>query len=280
MRQERDAEEEEEAEEDEMLEIEDDYIEDYSDDEEMERMVSGYMDEEDMSTAEAVRMEKGKRYLRHMPKLALPHFSEVPEEFWGTFTGTGAKTFKETVMMGAWRTVRGISRKVKMDDDSDDDQVALKRKKRSVDDLPTEYECEITAVTSTEATCTVSGLPAGSYTVEVSLDGAGLALQDGLTPTADPVVSSISPTSGSINGGFLLTILGSGFIDGDTSVMIGDSPCPVKDVTSGTVTCLVASGPDGSAMAVVVSVTGSSDITAASTFTYSSAVTPTLDTVT
>lgn len=259
-------------------EMEEDYIEDFTDDEEMERMIGGYLDESEMSTADAVRAEKGKRNLQRRLKLALADMIDSPEGFWGSFTGTGAKTFRETVLMGAWRMAGTSSTRPKEDDPEDESLVT--RKERSVRDLATEYTCVVTATSETEATCTASGLPAGSYSVEASLDGAGDALSSAVTADAVPVVSSVSPTSGSVNGGVLLTILGSGFIDGDTTVAVGDSACVVENVVSGSIACRVAAGTDGAAESVVVTVAGGSPITAASTFTYDATVTPVLDSVT
>ncbi|XP_050685917.1 fibrocystin-L-like isoform X2 [Eriocheir sinensis] len=258
-------------------EMDEDYIEDFTDDEEMERMISGYLDESEMSTADAVREEKGKRNMQRRLKLALADMIESPEGFWGTFTGTGAKTFRETVLMGAWRMAGTSTTRTKEDPENES---LVTRQERSIKALATEYTCVVTATSETEATCTVSGLPAGSYSVEASLDGAGYALSSAVTAGAVPVVSSISPTSGSVNGGVLLTILGSGFIDGDTTVAVGDSACVVVDVASGTVTCRVPAGADGDAASVAVTVAGGSPITASSTFTYDASVTPTLDSVT
>lgn len=260
------------------VEMDEDYVEDFADDEEMERMISGYFDESEMSSADVVREEKAKRYLHRRLKLALADVVEAEEGFWGSFTGTGAKTFRETVMMGAWR-MAGTSITKTEEDAAEDDETPVVRQTRSIEDLPTEYTCVVTVTSDSEATCTVSGLPAGSYSVEASLDGAGYALTGEVTAAAAPVVSSITPTSGSVNGGLLLTIAGSGFIDGDTTVAIGSSACVVEDVTSGSIACRVAAGTDGTVESVVVTVTGSSPITAASAFTYDASVTPALDSV-
>lgn len=274
-RQERDVEVEDEEEEDLMVEMDEDNILDMVADEEVEDMISGYMDEGEMSTADAVHRAKEQQLLLRRHKLALADVVEAPEGFWGTFTGTGAKTFKETVMMGAWR-MAGSAATAKTDEDGDGVQVVPKRTTRSVDDLPSEYTCELDTLSDTEATCTVSGLPAGTYTPEVDIDGAGFALLDGASAVAEPVITSFSPSSGSVNGGALLTIVGSGFIDGDTTVSL----CSVESVTLEEIKCRVAAGTAGDAVAVVVSVSGSSDVTAASTFTYDSAVTPAVTTIT
>lgn len=252
-------------------EVDEDYLEDFMDDvdDEMEPL---NMDEE---TADAIRSEKSQRRLRRRLRLALVDELEAPEGFWGTFTGTGAATFEESVRMGAWRIAGTALPKT----EDRDPQERPTRKRRSTDDLPTSYTCTVTSASGSGASCTSSGLPAGSYTLAVSLDGAGNALAEGVSAVATPVVSSMTPTSGSTNGGALLAIAGSGFIPGDTAVLVGGVSCSIEEESTNAITCRVASGSEGS-VAVVVKVTGSQDAAAPTDFTYSSAFTPTLDSVT
>jgi len=54
-----------------------------------------------------------------------------------------------------------------------------------------------------------------------------------------PTISSITPSSGSISGGTLVTITGTGFSSA-TSVKLGSSSCTIQTVTSTSITCTVA----------------------------------------
>ena len=253
--------------------MDEDDFEDFMDDE-MMAMLSSSLDEEAIN---AIHSEKSRRRLLRKVKLSLADELETSSEgFWGNFTGTGAANFDETVRMGAWRLAgTGLFRH------TGDKNIhnTHTRKRRSAEDLPTTYTCTVTAVTNTEASCTSSGLPAGSYTPVVSLDGAGNAVTTGVAAAAAPIVSSMTPTSGSTNGGALLALAGSGFIPGDTSVLVGGVDCPIEEESSSAIACRVAAGTEG-AVAVVVKVTGSGDITAPSDFTYSSDFTLTLTSVT
>jgi hypothetical protein len=64
-----------------------------------------------------------------------------------------------------------------------------------------------------------------------------------------PIISSISPTSGSASQ--LLTITGSNFVNGQTSVQVGGVTCAVNNVSSTSITCTVGSGPAGNQPVVV-----------------------------
>jgi len=64
--------------------------------------------------------------------------------------------------------------------------------------------------------------PAGPVDVLVTNpDGSTFRLQDGLTYVEAPVLSGVSPVSGSMSGGDLLTLSGSGFDDGTTVLFDG-----------------------------------------------------------
>ncbi|XP_045124918.1 fibrocystin-L-like [Portunus trituberculatus] len=262
--------EEEEEEEEAMKEMLDDDIDFFVDDE-LEQLARG--DLAHTEAHDAVRGEKSRRRLRRRPRLILQDMLDAPEGFWGTFTGTGAATFKDTLRLGAWR-MAGTAPLPRTKDHHTREAPAHQRQSD-----PATYSCTVTNLTPTEATCTVDGLPAGSYSAEVNVAGAGDALADGVTSDAVPVVASITPESGSTNGGAVLVVDGSGFIAGSTAVTVGGADCTLLTENANQISCRVPAGAAG-AVAVVVSVAGSDDVTAATSFTYDAALTPTLESVT
>jgi hypothetical protein len=76
--------------------------------------------------------------------------------------------------------------------------------------------CQVTANSATSITCTFgsnSGLTANSlYQIEVNVDNIGYALHQGAFQLQFmPIVTSLTPSTGSIQGGTLVTIAGDGF---------------------------------------------------------------------
>ena len=68
--------------------------------------------------------------------------------------------------------------------------------------------------------------------------------------TGMPNLKSISPSSGSIYGGTVLTLTGNGFTTG-TSVLLDSSVCTVISATLDTLTCLTSNHADGTASLTV-----------------------------
>lgn len=66
-----------------------------------------------------------------------------------------------------------------------------------------------------------------------------------------PQINSINPTVGT--SGHTLTISGSNFVNGQTSVTVGGTSCPVISVSSNSITCTIQSSPAGD-QPVIVSV--------------------------
>ena len=67
-------------------------------------------------------------------------------------------------------------------------------------------------VTSTEITCVLGGGKTGEYDVLVFVDGVGLSLASNSAKFSYKIViDSVSPTSGSMGGGYNLTIEGKNF---------------------------------------------------------------------
>lgn len=95
----------------------------------------------------------------------------------------------------------------------------------------------------------LSGLGEGSVDVYVSINGKNATLVDGYTYRAPLAIHTVSPPSGSVNGGTEITITGHNFVspNGMPSLSLplvvtldaGGSPtnCTISDVTNDTITC-------------------------------------------
>ncbi|XP_066271366.1 fibrocystin-L-like [Branchiostoma lanceolatum] len=138
--------------------------------------------------------------------------------------------------------------------------------------------CEITAATEDEISCDVQENSGGSHVVTVEVDGKGFASHptDGevvFTYTAD--ISSISPTTGSLGGGTVLTISGHGFSDSHVPYL-GDQECVVVSITYTDVTCITPSSSTAGSVAVTVSRNDGEPLTSPTDFEYDASATPTI----
>ncbi|CAD5116834.1 DgyrCDS5681 [Dimorphilus gyrociliatus] len=130
-------------------------------------------------------------------------------------------------------------------------------------------ECSITTSTETEIQCTVADGALGSQDVQVIVKDKGLATSSMIFDYT-AAVSSISPTSGSIGGGLVLTVTGKGFQDGDI-VKIGAVECPGIALTFSTITCKVPARAAGAGQETVTVENSGSPITGSATFDYTEA---------
>ncbi|GAB6900663.1 beta strand repeat-containing protein [Kineosporia succinea] len=110
--------------------------------------------------------------------------------------------------------------------------------------------------------------PPGTGSADVVVSGPGGSSPPGATFTYRPVpgIGSLSPTSGPVTGGTVITVSGSGF-SGAGSVTVGGVAVPFTVVDDQTVTFTTPPGSAG-AEAVIVSTAGGS---ATVTFTYANA---------
>ena len=76
-----------------------------------------------------------------------------------------------------------------------------------------EYDCVLTSISTTDIECTINGGPNGVYTLGIYVDPYGYASIPTAFSTFELVleINSISASTGSTNGGTLLTITGNGF---------------------------------------------------------------------
>ncbi|CUG86306.1 membrane-associated protein, putative [Bodo saltans] len=108
--------------------------------------------------------------------------------------------------------------------------------------------CNVTSQTSTQLVCTMPFVTAGSKRVIVSIATTGQASGVAKYVNVLTVVDGISPSSGSINGGNVLSINGFGFDPASTQVQVGNATCAIVSVAFDLITCIVPSlGAEGAA---------------------------------
>ncbi|KAG7173087.1 Fibrocystin-L-like 2 [Homarus americanus] len=196
--------------------------------------------------------------------------------FWGHFTKTSGRTFTETKKLGAWR-VGGTNRATL---DSPDDHLArVTRVKRQADPLPS-YDCSPTSVTDTTIICDAPGIPAGNYDITVAIEGLGDASVDSAASqvTVAPEVTSLTPAEGSVHGGALLTIAGTGFNPGEVSVTLDGAVCHLETETTTSLTCRTSAHTAGTVSVTITS--GTASVSPPPTFTYDDTKTPGLTSIT
>jgi hypothetical protein len=140
-------------------------------------------------------------------------------------------------------------------------------------------------VTVNSATSITATSPAGSAgTVDVTVTTAGgtsaTSSSDQFTYLAAPTVTGVSPSSGTTAGGTSVTITGTGFVIGASTVKFGATTASATVTSS---TSITATSPAGSAGTVDVTVTtanGTSTTSTADHFTFTSASSPTVTSVT
>uniref|UniRef100_UPI0025D7B112 IPT/TIG domain-containing protein n=1 Tax=Tardiphaga sp. TaxID=1926292 RepID=UPI0025D7B112 len=130
-----------------------------------------------------------------------------------------------------------------------------------------------TGITINSPTQITATSPTGSGTVDVTVTTAGgtsaTSVNDRFTYIAAPTVTSVSPNSGPAAGGTTVTIVGTGFIVGASTVSFGGTPA--TGVTVNSTTSITATSPAGGTGTIDVTVTtagGTSATSANDRFTY------------
>ncbi|XP_048254094.1 fibrocystin-L-like [Haliotis rufescens] len=132
------------------------------------------------------------------------------------------------------------------------------------------------SVSDTSIMCDVGDVPVGTHTIDVRLKGKGKAVTSS-TVQSLATISSFSPSSGSVNGEVILTITGNGFVTNSIAVTVDGNSCTIVSVHETNISCIAPSHAAGS---VDVVVTSAGTTYPSETFTYSSAATPTVSSVT
>ncbi|CAH1789358.1 unnamed protein product [Owenia fusiformis] len=139
--------------------------------------------------------------------------------------------------------------------------------------------CDVTASTANQITCTIGNGPAGEADVEVRIEGKGNAVHVNETFlfTYQAYITDISPTSGSLAGGTVLSINGSGFAP-SANVEIGGANCSVKSRSYSSIVCSTPPSVLAEDAKVQV-IQASGAITSGTNFTYDQALTPTISSI-
>ncbi|XP_075126263.1 fibrocystin-L-like [Leptodactylus fuscus] len=137
------------------------------------------------------------------------------------------------------------------------------------------YSCSILALTDKEIRCQVQKASAGTFPISVYIAKRGLAVSNGknFTFTYQITISSLTPSSGSLAGGTLVTILGSGFST-DSTVELKGSGCAVVFANLTMITCRTSAGPEGFADVFVL--TNGLNGTLYNAFNFTSYLAPTI----
>ena len=138
----------------------------------------------------------------------------------------------------------------------------------------------VSVVNSTTIAATTPAHTAGATSVVVTnTDAKAVTLNNGFTftgpppPNPAPTVTSITPNSGTTNGGTAVTIAGTGFLAGATVKMGGTSATVLAVVNSGLITATAPAHAAG-AVDVVVTNTDTKTGTLTSGYTYTAASNP------
>ncbi len=127
----------------------------------------------------------------------------------------------------------------------------------------------VSVVNSTTIMATTPAHSAGTATVVITnTDGQSGSKTSGYNYSNNaPTITSVSPASGSVNGGTAVTISGSGFLSGATVRLGGTAATGVSVVNSATITAITAAHPSG-AVTVAVTNTDSQSNSLANGYTY------------
>lgn len=127
-----------------------------------------------------------------------------------------------------------------------------------------------------QAECRLPGLGAGMHAVEVAPTQAVTHSGIQVEAIVNPVVSSVSPTSGQMMGGTVITLMGSGFIASKTSCMFGEhSVIEANVVSSSLALCIAPKHVIPGAVLVGVSISESVSSNT-NQFVYTNALVPTM----
>ncbi|XP_022097673.1 fibrocystin-L-like isoform X1 [Acanthaster planci] len=138
--------------------------------------------------------------------------------------------------------------------------------------------CVVTNAYDEEIQCDVGYVSVGDQPVVVNIAGKGDAYFNvSNIVTSAMVIDSIDPSSGSTEGGQSITILGSGFVDGSTTVDIDGSDCVIESVSLYEIICVTS---DHAAGVVDLVVTSQGEDYPAANYEYSASDTPTISSIT
>lgn len=132
----------------------------------------------------------------------------------------------------------------------------------------------VTLVSSTQITCVTPAGSLGAANVEVTNVDTGTTASTGAftyNAISTPTVGGTSPAGGLSTGGTILTISGTGFVDGATVTVGGSSCTNVTFVSSTNITCVSPAGSPSTSADVTVTNPDTGTATQNSGFSYFSA---------
>ena len=137
--------------------------------------------------------------------------------------------------------------------------------------------CSVQSIIDTNITCNAGEPIVGQHSLKVVIisKGAVNASAIGLI-SVTAAINTITPTSGSIKGGTLITLNGLGFKEGDTEILVGSSNCPVLYTSPVSVKCKSPPGTNGT---FKVSLQSNSISYPLQDFSYLTTDTPTIETL-
>jgi hypothetical protein len=126
----------------------------------------------------------------------------------------------------------------------------------------------VIVVSSTSITATTPAHAAGAVNVVVTDSGGSGTLTNGFTYVGSPpTITTISPSSGSTNGGTVVTITGTNFVSGATVTFGGTAATGVTVVSSTSITATTPAHAAGAVNVVVTDSGGSGTLTNGFTYT-------------
>ena len=135
-----------------------------------------------------------------------------------------------------------------------------------------------TSVDVTSSTSLTVVVPSGSgivsVTVSTTAGGSSAPLPDAYTYNAAPTVSAVSPDNGPAGGTNTVTVTGTGFDSGSTSVDFGSTAGTSVDVTSSTSLTVVVPSGSGIVSVTVSTTAGGSSAPLPDAYTYNGSVAP------
>jgi hypothetical protein len=139
----------------------------------------------------------------------------------------------------------------------------------------------VVVTSATTITAVTPSRPAGAASVTVTNpDGQSATAVGGFTYAANaaPTATGVSPAKGSVSGGTLITITGTGFLSGATVKIGGTDATEVTVVSSTSITAVTPAKAAGSATVMVINPDGQS-VTTSTGFTYEADAAPTITTI-
>ncbi|KAK0070509.1 fibrocystin-L, partial [Biomphalaria pfeifferi] len=124
---------------------------------------------------------------------------------------------------------------------------------------------------ATSITCTTGPHNTGVFVVQVFVEQKGFSNMD-QTFTYQLASFTLTPLKGSTNGGQLVTLTGSGFLQGKTSVTICGLPCQEVSLTTSQYICKTAAVNDTPSSCDVVAAVDKVSQTLASVYAYDSSL--------